>query len=118
MQHTLTPFLIRALSKTEGESRRDREGEREGVKERGQTEGKGGETESVALISWQFGTGPDSPGKATDVSEAVRHARRAATHVHTQLSHMHAHTAHRQTTYRHTYSWKCSYIEREDAART
>lgn len=44
------------------------------------------------MISWQFGTGPDSPGKATDVSEPVRHARRKGTSVHTQLSHMHVHT--------------------------
>lgn len=56
MQHTLTPFLIRALSKTEGEKKdreeketdREREGEEEKEREkRGQTgveeyEGKGG----------------------------------------------------------------------------
>lgn len=90
MQHTLTPFLIRALSKTEGEKRKEE-------RQRGQTEeqGEGGirgersRAESVALISWQFGTGPDLPGKATDVSESVRHARREGTGIHT---HMHVHT--------------------------
>lgn len=55
--------------------------------------------ESVALISWQFGTGPYSPGKATDVSEPVRHARReGGTRTHPTQSHACTHTAHVQTT--------------------
>lgn len=107
MQHTLTPFLIRALSKTEGEKRKEE-------RQRGQTEeqGEGGirgerrRAESVALISWQFGTGPDSPGKATDVSEPVRHARREGIHMH-----VHTHTNACADNI-HTLTWKCSYIRR------
>jgi len=89
MQHTLTPFLIRALSKTEGEKKEKRQARkvrRGRVREK--REGKGERAEYVALISWQFGTGPDSPGKATDVSEPVRHARREGAHTHT-----HTHTS-------------------------
>lgn len=107
MQHTLTPFLIRALSKTEEEKRTGKtETDRGRVKEGGKTRngGRGRNmrakegAESVTLISWQFGTSPDLPGKATDVSEPVRHGKREGTRIHTQLSHMHVHTAHMQTT--------------------
>lgn len=58
--------------------------------------------ESVALISWQFGTGPALPGKATDVSEPVRHARGEGTCIHTQLSHIHVHTQHMWMQHKHT----------------
>ena len=70
--------------------------------------------ESVALISWQFGTGPDSPGKATDVSEPVRHARRKGSSRHTHnSSHMHVHTQHmwrQHNTHTDTgYTGKCAH---------
>lgn len=65
--------------------------------------------ESVALISWQFGTGPYSPGKATDVSEPVRHATREGGRVHTQHSHMRVRTQHmcKRRTHKHS-QMKCS----------
>lgn len=57
--------------------------------------------ESDALISWQFGTSPALPGKATDVSEPVRHAIREATcilkHVKTQRTHTHTHKTRRSS---------------------
>lgn len=74
MQHTFTPFLIRALSKTEEEGEEEKKKKRQsqkGERKEGNMKEKEG---SVALISWQFGTGPDLPGKATDVSEPVRDA--------------------------------------------
>lgn len=111
MQHTHSIFNKGSEQDRGINKRRGREREREGAEEPGEGEkwGERRRAESVALISWQFGTGPDSPGKATDVSEPVRHARREDTHTHVThpaQSHIWAHTA--QGTENNTENTPCA----------
>lgn len=85
MQHTLTPFLIRALSKTEGLGEEKRERQRETEREKGQLhvqEWVRKRREHVALISWQVCKGPASHGKATVALGLVKPSEKEGTWVH------------------------------------
>lgn len=79
MQHTLTPFLIRALSKTEGwGGKEERQKERKGAALCLRV-GEKKEGTLVALISWQVCTGPALHGKAMVASGSVKLSRKEET---------------------------------------
>lgn len=77
MQHTLTPFLIRAPSKTEGWGGGETEREKGVALCLGVDEEKEGTL--VALISWQVRNGPALCGKAMVALGWVKPSRKEGT---------------------------------------
>ena len=117
MQHTLTPFLIRALSKTEEEKRREKrqreKKRRRGVQTEEQGEGgtrgerrRGGEP---SLLHWFLG----SLAPALIRLEKPQMCRRQlGTHTHPTRSHACAHTQHTREENIQTHASECSSRER------
>lgn len=119
MQHTLTPFLIRALSKTEEEKRREKrlrqterkkEGGRLRSREREEYEGKGGEQ---SLLHWFLGS--LAPAliclEKPQMCQSQLGTQEEREHLHTPNAVTYMYTEHMCRQHLHTHSAVCSQIE-------